>query len=407
MTDAPPSFANATEEARYWREQVEQMRSALQDAETGLQDFMESSKELEAEMEADMTAAHARADALAAENERLRADVDEWRQKHQASLTEHTTTMADLHKELSSLRETHAMYKAKLRDMELDNDALENAERDMELRYNKVMERTALLEMELEAKSRIEADNQRLKDEVRELHEELDAVQRHNTKAAAPLDAPAAPLASADDELTLDDLVVRRRPAAAPPHTLEHLREHMQQLQQRLQRAQALPTADKSQRRWQRSSLPRPRSSLGASGVPPSPAWRAPTPGYTGSPHRPETPGELRKSKSSLPVPTGGLSHSTSRSARPASRLASEVQSPVGPTPFEFMEFDPAASPIAATRQATLARRRSLGPSGLPHPSARPRPSSALRERPSPTKPRAGSPVLSPTKRTAPARPWR
>lgn len=37
--------------------------------------------------------------------------------------------MADLHKELSSLRETHAMYKGKLRDMELDNDALENAER--------------------------------------------------------------------------------------------------------------------------------------------------------------------------------------------------------------------------------------------------------------------------------------
>jgi len=79
MTDALPSFANAAEEARYWREQVEQMRSALQEAETGLQDFMESSKELEAEMEADMAAAHQRADALAAENEQLRADVDEWR----------------------------------------------------------------------------------------------------------------------------------------------------------------------------------------------------------------------------------------------------------------------------------------------------------------------------------------
>lgn len=282
----------------------------------------------------------------------------------------------------------------------------------MEHRYNKVMERTALLEMELEAKSRIEADNQRLKDELRELREELDAVQRHAAKVAPCVDAPAAraaPLASADDELTLDDLVVHRRPAPAPAHTLERLREHMHQLQQRLQRAQALPMADKPQRRWQRSSLPRPRSSLGASssGVPPSPAWRAPTPSHAGSPHRPETPSELRKSKSSLPVPTGGLSHSTSRSARPASRLASEVQSPVGPTPFEFMEFDPAASPIAATRQASLARCRSLGSSGLPRPGARPRSSSALRERTSPTKPRAASPVLSPTKRTVPVRPWR
>jgi len=289
---------------------------------------------------------------------------------------------------------------------------------DMELRYNKVMERTALLEMELEAKSRIEADNQRLKDEVREVREELFAVQRHAAKTAAPAPAvdahaegPSAPLASADDELTLADLVVRRRPAPAPApaHTLERLREHMQQLQQRLQHAQAVPTADKPQRRWQRSSLPRPRSSMSASGsgVPPSPAWRAPTPSYAASPQRPETPGELRKSKSSLPVPVGGLSRSASRSARPASRLASEVHSPVGPTPFEFMEFDPAASPVAATRQATLARRRSLGPSGLPHPGARPRPSSAQRERPSPTKPRAASPILSPTKRAVPARPWR
>lgn len=291
---------------------------------------------------------------------------------------------------------------------------------DMELRYNKVMERTAILETELEDKGRIEADNQRLKDELREVREELFAVQRQAAKTApsAPAQstytdsAAAAPLRSADDELTLDDLVVHRRGApapAAPAHTLERLREHMQQLQHRLQRAQALPTTDKPQRRWQRSSLPRPRSSLSASssGISPSPAWRAPTPSYAASPQRPETPGELHKSKSALPVPVGGLSHSASRSARPASRLANELQSPVGPTPFEFMEFDPAASPIAATRQGGLARRRSLGPSHLPHPGTRSRPSSALRERTSPTKPRAASPVPSPTKRTAPVRPWR
>lgn len=321
--------------------------------------------------------------------------------------------MADLHKELSSLRETHALYKAKLRDMELDNDALEKAERmiqsslgDMESRYNKVMERTALLETELEAQGQLAMENQRLKDELREVREELYAVQRHANKTEeleAPVDAHPAPSPSGEDDLTLADLVVHRRAAPAPP-TLERLREHMQQLQHRLQRAQALPTSGAPQRRWQRSSLPRPRSSLSASSsaVPPSPAWRAPTPSYAATPQRPETPGDMRKSKSAIPVPVGGLSRSASRSARPVSRLASEVQSPVGPTPFEFMEFDPAASPVAATRQATLARRRSLGPSALP---VRPRPSSALRT--SPTKPRVVSPGASPTKRTVPVRPWR
>lgn len=73
------AFASAADEARHYKAQVEEMRAALQEAESGLAEFMESSKELEAEMEADMAAAHQRADALAAENEQLRADVDEWR----------------------------------------------------------------------------------------------------------------------------------------------------------------------------------------------------------------------------------------------------------------------------------------------------------------------------------------
>ena len=83
-----------------------------------------------------------------------------------------------MHKELSKLRESHDTYKTKLRDMELDNDELENTERminsslaDMEGRYNRAVERTALLESELEHKRRLEEENQRLKDELRDVRE--------------------------------------------------------------------------------------------------------------------------------------------------------------------------------------------------------------------------------------------
>jgi len=38
---------------------------------------------------------------------------------------------------------------------------------DMESRYNRAIEKTALLEDELTEKSRLEEENQRLKDEVR------------------------------------------------------------------------------------------------------------------------------------------------------------------------------------------------------------------------------------------------
>lgn len=34
-----------------------------------------------------------------------------------------------MNREVSTLRESHNIYKSKLRDMELDNDELENAER--------------------------------------------------------------------------------------------------------------------------------------------------------------------------------------------------------------------------------------------------------------------------------------
>lgn len=395
-------FGSAAEEARHWKAQVEDMRAALREAETGLQEFMESSKELEAEMEADMAATSQRADALQVENEHLRADVDEWRTKYQKSVSEHTTTLADLQRELTKLRETHDVYKARLRDMEVDNDTLENAERminsslkDMEARYNQAIERTSLLETELEDKSRLETENQRLKDELRELKEEVAMLERAQVK----------PPSSDNEELTLSDLVVvRPQPAVdtiseRPP--LERLREHMQQLQQRLQRAQTAGITTNLQRHWQRSSIPRPRSSMSSStgGAPASPAaWRAPTPS------RPETPHERRHAGgSSIPVPVGGLSRSQSRS-RPPSRAVHEAQpSPVGPVPFEFMEHDPALSPVSMRQ--SLSRRRSLGGlSGIPTPSHRtPRPTSAMR---SPSKmPRP----VSPTKRPAvpSPSPWR
>lgn len=69
------AFASAADEARHYKAQVEEMRAALQEAESGLAEFMESSKELEA----DVAQSNKRADELQAQNEHLRADVDEWR----------------------------------------------------------------------------------------------------------------------------------------------------------------------------------------------------------------------------------------------------------------------------------------------------------------------------------------
>ena len=49
--------------------------------------------------------------------------------KYQKALAEHNKALSSMNKELTTLRDSHNAYKAKLRDMELDNDELENAER--------------------------------------------------------------------------------------------------------------------------------------------------------------------------------------------------------------------------------------------------------------------------------------
>lgn len=49
--------------------------------------------------------------------------------KYQSSLNQRNKEIADATKELTQLRETSNIYRKKLRDMELDNDGLENAER--------------------------------------------------------------------------------------------------------------------------------------------------------------------------------------------------------------------------------------------------------------------------------------
>lgn len=145
-----------------------------------LDEYMESSKELEKEMEIELTIANNNTRDAQVRSEKLKGDVDEWKGKYQRALSDHNKTLAELNRELSTLRDSHNAYKAKLRDMELDNDELENAERmvassltDMESRYNRAIERTAMLEEELVAKTRLEEENQRLKDELQEVKEEL------------------------------------------------------------------------------------------------------------------------------------------------------------------------------------------------------------------------------------------
>lgn len=178
--DAELHFDSPSAEAAYWRTTAADRLDALNDAQSSLLEFMEESKELEREMEVELLSSTKTVTDLRLRNERLTSDLEDWKSKYSRALSEHNSTLTNLQKELSLLKEAVDVYKAKLRDTEMTNDELENAERmiasslaDMEGKYNKTIEKTALLEEELIEKQRLEEENQRLKDELREMTEEM------------------------------------------------------------------------------------------------------------------------------------------------------------------------------------------------------------------------------------------
>ncbi|KAJ9476252.1 Nuclear distribution protein 1-like protein [Pseudozyma hubeiensis] len=204
-------FDSPEKEIKHWKSKVADMQDALRETESSLQDFMESSKELEQEMEKELSASNKTISDLKRRNEQLTGDLEDWKSKYSRALSEHNSTLTNLQKELGQFKEAVDVYKAKLRDTELTNDELENAERmvasslaDMEGKYNKTIEKTALLEEELIEKTRLDEENQRLKDELREMTEEMTILRDMVTRSRAV--SRADTMASS----TYDDSVVPR-----------------------------------------------------------------------------------------------------------------------------------------------------------------------------------------------------
>ncbi|TKY86567.1 hypothetical protein EX895_004716 [Sporisorium graminicola] len=199
-------FDSPDKEIKHWKSKVADMQDALRETESSLQDFMESSKELEMEMEKELSTSNKTISDLKRRNEQLTGDLDDWKSKYSRALSEHNSTLTNLQKELTILREAVDVYKAKLRDTELTNDELENAERmiasslaDMEGKYNKTIEKTALLEEELIEKTRLEEENQRLKDELREMTEEMTVLRDVVTRSRAHSRAETVASSTFDD----------------------------------------------------------------------------------------------------------------------------------------------------------------------------------------------------------------
>ncbi|KAI0286997.1 hypothetical protein BGY98DRAFT_1056087 [Russula aff. rugulosa BPL654] len=188
-----------------WKAKYYEAAEMLTETKNELDDFHQSSKELEEELERELQRTEKAQQELRVKVERAEGERDSWKSKFMTLQTNHNTTTTTLQRELDSLRQENQKIKVQLRELEMGNDDLERNERavasslsDVESKYARALEEKILLEHELLDKAHLEEECQRLKDELRDsnaeisvLRDQLAAAQARASSRTVDSSAPA------------------------------------------------------------------------------------------------------------------------------------------------------------------------------------------------------------------------
>nr|XP_040041818.1 nuclear distribution protein nudE homolog 1 [Gasterosteus aculeatus aculeatus]XP_040041819.1 nuclear distribution protein nudE homolog 1 [Gasterosteus aculeatus aculeatus] len=182
---ASRTFVSAAEELGFWKEQAEAHQQRADEAQEELQEFQQMSRDYEAELEAELKQCEGRNKELLLDNNRLRMELESIKEKFEAQHSEafrHISTLEENLAQTTAVRDHLQKY---IRELEQSNDDLERTKRatimsleDFEQRMNHVIERNAFLESELDEKENLLESVQRLKDEARDLRQELAVRQK-------------------------------------------------------------------------------------------------------------------------------------------------------------------------------------------------------------------------------------
>ncbi|KAJ6604768.1 hypothetical protein DFH09DRAFT_897836 [Mycena vulgaris] len=183
-----------------WREKYNEVADMLAETRAELDEFHIASRELEAELEAELQRTEKSQQDLKVKVARAETERDEWKSKFMSLQTNHNTTTTTLQRELDKLRQEHQIIKVQLRELEMGNDDLERNERavssslaDIESKYSRALEEKILLEHELLDKANLEEECQRLKDELRDANVEVSILKDQIAAQSASDNTSIAP----------------------------------------------------------------------------------------------------------------------------------------------------------------------------------------------------------------------
>ncbi|XP_028265114.1 nuclear distribution protein nudE homolog 1-B-like [Parambassis ranga] len=187
------TFTSLEEELGFWKEQADQHQQRADEAHEELREFQQMSRDYEAELEAELKQCEGRNKELLLDNNRLRMELENIKEKFDVQHSEALRHMSTLEDDLAETKAVRDHLQKYIRELEQSNDDLERTKRatimsleDFEQRMNQVIERNAFLESELDEKENLLESVQRLKDEARDLRQEL-AVRQKDRRPSSSL----------------------------------------------------------------------------------------------------------------------------------------------------------------------------------------------------------------------------
>uniref|UniRef100_A0A1B6LIY5 NUDE domain-containing protein n=1 Tax=Graphocephala atropunctata TaxID=36148 RepID=A0A1B6LIY5_9HEMI len=193
-------FKDTQEEAMYWRRKCEE-------TDREAEEYRESCQMIEKELEMSLEQAEQQVRELRSKCNRLQFENENLREKVGHNQQEKMAQILELQEEVTQSRTREEHYRKYIQELEQKNDDLERAQRAMyvsleefETKLNASIERNVLLESELDEKEGLKVMVQRLKDEARDLKQEIQVIQSaklppssRKSSAASPLDSNKLP----------------------------------------------------------------------------------------------------------------------------------------------------------------------------------------------------------------------
>lgn len=194
MADTEMEFSSIEEERDFYKNLAVEYEKRLRETQLELEEFQESSRELEAELETQLEQTESRNKELCSLSSRLQLECEALREKLDKTQHDCYHQISVLEDELKHVKSTRDDLQKYIRELEQLNDDLERAKRatvssleDFEARLNQAIERNAFLESELDEKEALAVMVQRLKDESRDLRQEM-AINQAKPLSAHPID---------------------------------------------------------------------------------------------------------------------------------------------------------------------------------------------------------------------------